>query len=141
MTLDTNRLATPVTKETGRLSVCKTASSVAQKRRTNGKATMYIVGTSRGDTPKGRTRLLETLQGGHPGVCRTKALARSFLWWPRVDTATKQMTKACPTCQETRKSPTRAPLQPWRWPQTPWRRLHIDYAMSFMGKMFFSNYR
>ena len=28
------------------------------------------------------------------------------------------------------------PLPPWEWPETPWNRLHVDYAGPFLGKMF-----
>ena len=62
MTLDTNRLATPVAKETGGLWFA------GLTRGTNGTARMHIAGTSRGDTPAPRNT-----NGGHPRVCRTKA--------------------------------------------------------------------
>ena len=32
---------------------------------------------------------------------------------------------------------TATPLHPWVWPDAPWRRIHIDYARPFLGKMFF----
>lgn len=28
------------------------------------------------------------------------------------------------------------PLHPWEWPETPWSRIHVDYAGPFLGKMF-----
>ena len=32
---------------------------------------------------------------------------------------------------------TSGPLHPWVWPEAPWRRIDIDFAGPFMGKMFF----
>ena len=29
-----------------------------------------------------------------------------------------------------------APLHPWDWPDTPWQRIHIDFADPFVNKMF-----
>ena len=48
----------------------------------------------------------------------------------------KNMVKACTPCQQSRPSPAPAPLHPWEWPSTPWSRLHIDFAGSFLGHMY-----
>ncbi len=32
--------------------------------------------------------------------------------------------------------PAVAPLHPWVWPNSPWKRIHIDYAGPFLNKMF-----
>ena len=32
-----------------------------------------------------RGKLLEELHIGHVGICRMKALARSYIWWPHLD--------------------------------------------------------
>ena len=32
--------------------------------------------------------------------------------------------------------PQPAPLHPWDWPDTPWQRIHVDFAGPFEGKMF-----
>ena len=37
---------------------------------------------------------------------------------------------------QNQKSPAKAPLHPWEWPERPWSRLHVDYAGPFLGKMF-----
>lgn len=42
----------------------------------------------------------------------------------------------CRECQETQKKPKEVYMHPWEYPQHPWRRLHIDYAGPFLGKMF-----
>ena len=65
-----------------------------------------------------------------------KSKARSFMWWPKMDDEIEYMVKSCQQCQLTRHSPIPVPCQSWDFPQKPWRRLHIDYAGPFHGKMF-----
>ena len=67
---------------------------------------------------------------GHLGMNKMQALARSFVWWPREDTA-----RACNGCQQTQRTPQTAPLHPWEWPAQPWQRIHIDYAGQFLEQM------
>ncbi len=85
----------------------------------------------------GRPDVLKQLHQCHPGVSRMKALARSYVWWPKLDQDVERLVKICGTCQEHRNVPAVAPLHPWNWPDKPWQRLHVDYAGPFMGKMFF----
>ena len=35
--------------------------------------------------PEERERVVEELHETHPGICRLKALARSYVWWPKMD--------------------------------------------------------
>ena len=35
--------------------------------------------------PKSRNGMLEELHETHQGICRTKAYARSYIWWPNLD--------------------------------------------------------
>ncbi|KAI2645108.1 hypothetical protein H4Q32_029747 [Labeo rohita] len=65
-----------------------------------------------------------------------KGLARSYVWWPQMDVAVEGLVKACARCQESRNTPPCAPLHPWEIPKLPWRRIHIDYAGLWQGKMF-----
>ena len=82
-----------------------------------------------------RTRMLDQLHQGHPGITRMKGLARSFVWWPGMDHQLEQKVKACPNCQQHQNTPATAPLHPWEWPKRPWARVHIDYAGPISGKM------
>ena len=65
-----------------------------------------------------------------------KSKARSYVWWPSIDSHLEDRVKECVQCQLTRHAPPLAPLQPWEWPQQPWSRIHVDYAGPFQGKMF-----
>ena len=82
-----------------------------------------------------RSKIATLLHEGHQGICKMKALARSYLWWPGIDRHLETIVKGCNICQELGKSPTRAPLQPWEWPDKPWSRLHVDYAGPLQGQM------
>ena len=86
--------------------------------------------------PQGRQRLLEELHIGHPGMSRMKALARTVIWWPKLDMDIEEMVKGCNECQLTRSMPPAAPLNPLPWPTKPWSHIHIDFAGPFMNHMF-----
>lgn len=83
-----------------------------------------------------RKAILKQLHHTHPGISRMKGLARSYVWWPGMDSEIEKEVMSCSTCQENRNSPAGAPLHPWEWPESPWSRLHVDYAGPFLGKMF-----
>ena len=58
---------------------------------------------------KCRHTITKLLHEGHQGICKMKALARSYLWWPGIDNQLETVVKGCNICQELGKSPTRAP--------------------------------
>ncbi|XP_046406319.1 uncharacterized protein K02A2.6-like [Ischnura elegans] len=86
--------------------------------------------------PKLRPSELQLLQKIHQGVVRTKALARSYVWWPKLDMEIEEWVLSCPSCCETRPNPKQAPVIPWNVPQKPWSRLHLDYAGPIHGYTF-----
>ena len=97
----------------------------------------YLLWGSRVVVPRpGREALVEELHGGHPGVVRMKALARSYMWWPGISKDLEQRVHSCPQCQQSRNAPPPAPLHPWEWPREPWACLHLDFAGPFQGRMF-----
>ncbi|XP_026530652.1 uncharacterized protein K02A2.6-like, partial [Notechis scutatus] len=81
-------------------------------------------------------KVLELLHEGHPGIVRTKALARSYAWWPGMDKRIEAWVAACNRCQETRPSPPAAPILEWETPRGPWSRIHIDFAGPTKGHTF-----
>lgn len=78
--------------------------------------------------PPFRQEILILLHTEHPGESRMKALARSFVWWPKIDKDIEVFVSECEICQKTRKSVPLAPLQQWSWPHHNWQRLHLDFA-------------
>ena len=80
------------------------------------------------DNPNMKERILEELHSTHPGIVKMKALARSYVWWPRIDNQLEQQVKSCPSCQQSQHSPAASPIHPWEFPDKPWSRIHCDYA-------------
>lgn len=78
--------------------------------------------------PSLRQKLLYDLHQGHPGMCRMKALARSYMWWPCLDKDIEKTVQECTACQTVRQLPAAAPLHCWKWPTRVWQRIHIDFC-------------
>ena len=84
-----------------------------------------------------RNRILKQLHRGHPGIDRMKSIARSHVFWPKLDKHIVNFFKNCVSCMSQAKSPCR--LQPQPWPQTTrsWERIHIDFSGPFFDKFLF----
>ena len=80
-------------------------------------------------------QILELLRETHPGMIRTKALARSYVWWPGITEAIEQMVKQCEECQKNHREEPKTPLQPLEVTAGPWQRVHIDFAGPFQNRM------
>ena len=65
-----------------------------------------------------------------------KSIARSYMWWLGIDKDIENLAKSCLPCLENKSQTAAAPLHPWIWPTTPWKRIHIDFAGPFLDKMF-----
>ena len=85
---------------------------------------------------KYQDQVLHELHQEHQGVARMKAVARSHVWWPKLDQCLEQVAKNCLPCQQVKNIPLAAPLHPWVWPSKPWQRIHIDFAGPMKGKMY-----
>jgi hypothetical protein len=84
-----------------------------------------------------RPNLLLDLHSNHMGIVRMKAMARQYLWWPRLNAEIEEMARKCESCREQDPMPaTKATSASWDWPAGPWRRLHLDFAGPFLDKMF-----
>ena len=47
-----------------------------------------------------RTAILDELHIVHTGIVKMKALARSFVWWPKIDQDIENVSKSCKLCLE-----------------------------------------
>ena len=85
---------------------------------------------------KGRAQILGELHTSHPGISRMKAFARSYVWWLNMDTGIDRLVRSCHQCQVNQHSPPEVPIHPWRYPDTAWEHLHVNYLGPFMNTMF-----
>lgn len=53
-----------------------------------------------------------------------------------MDESIEREVQSCEECQKHHKALATAPLHPWEWPESPWSRIHVDYAGPFLGEMF-----
>ena len=79
--------------------------------------------------------VLEELHQSHSSNARMKAVARSYLWWRRIDQEIEQQVRSCSKCQSIQSTPPVAHLHPWLWPSQPWQSVHVDFAAPVQGKM------
>lgn len=83
-----------------------------------------------------RSDILDELHSNHPGIVRMKSLARLHAWWPQMDVDIEQRVSTCEDCRKVLPNAPKSPPNPWRWPSSPWDRIHIDFAGPFMSEMF-----
>ena len=81
-----------------------------------------------------RESLLQELHTSHLGMSRMKSLARSYFWWPGLDSQIEEVCRACVEFCAASRNPPKAPAHPWMIPQHPWQRVHIDHA-HFGGRL------
>ena len=82
-------------------------------------------------------RVLKQFHYGHQGISRMKALARSYAYWPNMDKQLEELAHTCSNCQLAAKSPRKTTLSSWPIPESPWLRLHIDFAGPLNGQYYF----
>ena len=60
---------------------------------------MFVVGTRVIIPTKLRAQVLEEIHRAQPGVVKMKGLARSYIWWPKLDSKIEQKVRDCTICQ------------------------------------------
>jgi transposase InsO family protein len=65
-----------------------------------------------------------------------KQLARTNVYWPKIDMDIEALVRGCEPCQQEAKSPIKTNLHSWPKTTAPWQRVHMDYAGPFFGKEF-----
>ena len=76
---------------------------------------------------KFQERIIDLAHEGHLGICKTKALLRSKVWFKGIDAKVERAIASCPTCQANTRQPHHEPLQMSPMPTTPWEELSIDF--------------
>ena len=81
-----------------------------------------------------RKHILKLLHLGHFGMQRMKQLARSTVYWPRIDFDIEDLCRKCTSCGQFQNKPDKPSIHPWMMPEKPWSRLHLDHAINFLGR-------
>ncbi|XP_061729319.1 uncharacterized protein K02A2.6-like [Cydia pomonella] len=85
--------------------------------------------------PALRKATLQVLHSTHNGIVQTKALARSYVWWPQLNEEIEKLIGNCSICLEHRHMPPKTSHE-WITLTRPWSRIHMDFAGPFQGKIF-----
>ena len=78
-------------------------------------------------------QVLQLLHAGHFGMQRMKQLARTAVYWPRIDVDIMEQSMTCGTYVEHQNAPPKYANHPWMLPEKPWSCVHIDHAINFLG--------
>ena len=81
-----------------------------------------------------RNHILKLLHLGHFGKQRMKQLARSTVYWPRIDFDIENLCRKCTSYGQFQNKPDKPSIHPWMMPEKPWSRLHLDHAINFLGR-------
>lgn len=81
-----------------------------------------------------KPKILTALHKGHPGIRRTKQLAREYVYWPNMSKDLENLVRQCDACALNQKLPIKVPVDPWPTATRPMERVHIDYAGPIDGQ-------
>lgn len=80
--------------------------------------------------------VLTELHASHAGIVKMKTTAQSFFWWPGMDKEIEELGKNCKECIAEKDNPIKSEVNPWRWPDKPWQRIHTDFLGPYKGHEF-----
>ena len=72
-----------------------------------------------------RKEMLDRLHEGHQGIVKTRALARSTVWWPGLSKEIETLVQNCPACEMYRREHPQ-PLVPTPTPKHEWMKVATD---------------
>ena len=75
-----------------------------------------------------QARAVQLAHEGHQGTSKTKALIRSKVWFPGLDTAVDHAVRRCIPCQANTTRQHTEPLNMSNLPRGPWVNLSIDFC-------------
>ncbi|XP_011859462.1 PREDICTED: uncharacterized protein K02A2.6-like [Vollenhovia emeryi] len=82
-------------------------------------------------------KILHELHTGHFGIVRMKLLARSYVWWNKIDYDIEQLAQNCFDCNSFKNNPVKVSNHIWEPAQNSFERVHVDFAGPFLGHYFF----
>lgn len=80
--------------------------------------------------------ILKQFHSAHPGMNRMKALARSYVFLPGMNSETENLVRRCNRCNAVAKSSNKKFYSSWKDPEKPWSRVHVDFSGPFDNKNF-----
>lgn len=84
-----------------------------------------------------KNRVLQELHVGHFGIVKMKNLARGYCWWPNLQNDLEELARNCFECNMNKNNPVKENKHIWEPTDTPFERIHVDFAGPFYGKWFF----
>ncbi|VEN36375.1 unnamed protein product, partial [Callosobruchus maculatus] len=84
-----------------------------------------------------RKKVLEELHSAHLGIVKMKNLARSYCWWPRIDTDIEHIVSNCYQCNKIKNNIAKVDTHIWEKSKLPFERVHADFAGPFNGGYYF----
>lgn len=75
-----------------------------------------------------RQEVLKMLHRSHLGVFKTKGIAKSFVWWPKINQDLEKITENCKDCLEIKPESQKSSLAVWPYEPEVWFRVHIDHG-------------
>lgn len=82
-----------------------------------------------------RENLLKELHSTHEGIVKMKTNARSYFWWPSLDSDIENQVNSCKICMQSKPEPNKAQLIPTSSGKYFYERVHADFLGPFNGKM------
>lgn len=83
-----------------------------------------------------KNKILLEIHSSHMGIVKSKALARSYVWWPSIDEHIEKTIRNCKICSGMSNNVNKSPLCVWDWPSQPWTRIHADFFGPCQNKFF-----
>ncbi|MGL6082193.1 MAG: RNase H-like domain-containing protein [Gammaproteobacteria bacterium] len=75
-----------------------------------------------------KSHIMKELHKGHPGIERTKSVARETVYWKGIETDIISYVNQCENCNLVAKRNPRLKPIDWPKPKRVWDRLHMDFA-------------
>lgn len=79
--------------------------------------------------------MLHELHVSHEGIVKMKNNARSYFWFPNLDSTIENFVKSCQVCMSARPEPQKSKIITWPKANFPYERVHADFLGPISGKM------